>query len=156
MQSAVPRSQTSFLVLLPLLLLIFSSSAFATLGEKVTSVQADQADMKGSLRITQSAAYSVHEIKAEPGVAVREYASPDGTVFGIAWQGPGHPDMRQLLGSYFDQYSQAVRMRTSRRGPLLIQQPGLVIELTGHARSFAGRVYIPQIVPQGVGTETIK
>lgn len=140
--------------MVPLLLLCVPM--FATLGEPVASVQTDQAHMKGSLRVTQNAAYSVHEIQAQPGAVVREYASPQGTVFGVAWQGPGYPDMRQLLGTYFDQYAQAMRTRTTRRGPVYLQLPGLVVQVSGHARAFTGKAYVPQMLPQGVTADTVK
>ena len=34
------------------------------------------------------------------GTTVREYVSPQGSVFGITWQGRSTPDMNQLLGTY--------------------------------------------------------
>jgi hypothetical protein len=156
MQNVVRSSRTNLFIRVLLLIPLFCLPAFATLGENVTSVQSDQVHMKGSVRVTQNAAYSVHEIRAEPGVVVKEYASPEGKVFAVAWQSPGHPDMHQLLGAYFNQYAQAIRTKTSRRGPLLIQQSGLVIQIRGHARAFAGKVYIPQMLPQGVRPETIQ
>lgn len=156
MRSSLYERRTKSLARVLLVLLLFCLPAFATLGEKAASVQADQTRMKGSIRVTQTAAYSVHEIQAEPGVVVREYASPQGTVFAVSWRGPGHPDMHQLLGSYFAQYAQAAQAKKSRRGPLRIQQPGLVVEVSGHARALAGRVYVPQLLPQGVQAEEIK
>src|SRR5258708_31913807 len=108
------------------------------------------AHMQGSLRITQSQAFTVHEIAAATGTTVREYASPAGKIFAVAWQGPWLPNMRQLLAGYFAQYEQGLQARgpgrTGRR-PLLIEQPGLVVELGGHMRSFSGRAYIPEMMP---------
>jgi len=37
------------------------------------------------------------------------YVGSDGRVFGVAWQGPFLPDLSQLLGSFFGQYSDAIR-----------------------------------------------
>jgi Protein of unknown function (DUF2844) len=71
--------------------------AFAGLGEAASSVRADQAHMQGSLRTTQTQAYTVHEIQAPTGIAVREYVSTSGKVFAVAWQGPWPPNMRQIL-----------------------------------------------------------
>ena len=70
-------------------------------------------------------------------------------MFAITWQGPRIPDLRQLLGSYFDEYARAVQSRRGH-GPLLIEVPGLVVQSAGHQRSFAGRAYLPQEVPSGV------
>ncbi len=142
-----------------LLMLVLPFPLLATLGGDVTSVQTDQAKMQGTLRTISVDSYTVHEIAAPTGVAVKEYVSSTGMVFAVAWKGPVHPDLRQLLGMYFDQYTQAVQaQRATRRGggPLLIQQTGLVIQISGHMRSFAGRAYVPQMMPAGVHTEDIR
>jgi hypothetical protein len=144
---------------LGLALLVISQSAFAALGGTAASVQADQVHMQGTLGTTQSNAYSVQEIKAATGVTVREYVSTSGKVFAVAWQGPWPPSMRQILGTYFDQYLQAVKAQQSLHGgrkPLRIEQPHFVVEAGGHMRSFAGRAYIPDMLPQGVSAEAIR
>ncbi|MGA2606720.1 MAG: DUF2844 domain-containing protein [Terriglobia bacterium] len=131
----------------------------ASLGGDFTSVQADQAKMQGTLQTTSGDSYTVHEIQASTGVAVKEYVSPAGKVFAVTWQGPFHPDLRQLLGTYFDQYAQAVQTQRAHRrdhGPLLIQQPGLVVQIAGHMRSFTGKVYVPQMLPAGVHAEDLR
>lgn len=140
--------------------LMIASPAFAGLGENADSVQADQLHMQGSLRTTQAQAYTIHEIQAPTGIVVREYVSPtSGKVFAVTWQGPWPPDMRQILANYFGQYQQAAQAQaTARAGrhPLLIQEPGLVVQAGGHMRSFAGRAYIPEMLPQGVTAEAIR
>lgn len=142
--------------LLAMLALPFSLSA--SLGGGVASVQTDQAKLQGTLRTTSSDSYDLHEIQTATGVAVKEYVSPEGKVFAVTWQGSFQPDLRQLLGTYFDQYTQAVQAQRAARhghGPVLIQLPGLVVEVTGHMRSFFGRAYVPQMLPAGVRAEDI-
>jgi hypothetical protein len=142
-----------------LLMLTLPLPALAALGGDVASVQEDQAQMKGTLKTTEHTAYTVHEIKAGSGTVVREYASPAGEVFGVSWQGPFIPDMKQLLGSYFDSYSSAAQaQRTAHRGraPLNIQQTGLVVESNGHMRSYSGRAFDPGKLPQGVSANDIR
>ena len=115
--------------------------------------------MQGTLRATAAASYSVQEIQSPAGTVVREYVSSAGKVFAIAWQGEWPPDMRQLLGSYFDQYSQAAKAQSSARvgrRPLMIEQSGLVVEMGGHPRAFTGRAYVPQMLPSGVHAEEIQ
>lgn len=145
--------------LLSATLLMMALPAWAGLGEDVSSVQADKAKMLGSLRTTQTQAYTVHEIQAATGTVVREYVSGSGRVFAVAWQGPWPPDMRQILAGYFAQYQQAaqtqVNIRAGRR-PLLIEQPGLVVQAGGHMRSFSGRAYIPDMLPTGVAAGAIR
>jgi hypothetical protein len=142
-----------------LLALALPFPAPASLGGDMTTVQADQMHMQGTLRSTNTQTYTVHEIQAPNGVAVREFVSPAGKVFGVAWQGPAHPDLQQVLGTYFDQFTQAVQTERAHRsghGPLVIQTPGLVVELGGHMRAFVGKVYVPQMMPAGVRAEEIR
>lgn len=140
-----------------------AAPARAALGSDITSVQADQVHMQGSIRATVTASYTVHQIQAATGTVVREYVSSSGKsagkVFGIAWQGPWPPDMRQLLGSYFQQYVQAANAQSEARmgrRPLVIELPGLVVQVGGHPRAFAGRAYVPEMLPTGVRTEEIQ
>ena len=140
-------------------LVFIASPAFAGLGEDASSVQADQAHLQGALRTTQARAYTLQEIHAPTGTVVREYVSSSGKVFAVAWQGPWPPDMRQILANYFTQFQQAAQVRANLhagRSPLTISQPGLIIQSSGHMRSFAGRAYIPEMLPQGVSAEAIR
>ncbi len=148
---------TAFAVVCPAL------PAWAALGGNFTSVQADQVHMEASLRTSVRASYNVHEMQSAAGSVVREYISSAGEsagkVFAVTWQGPWPPDMRQLLGSYFEQYMQAAKAKSGGRigrRPLMIDQPGLVIQIGGHPRSFTGRAYVPQMLPSGVRAEDIQ
>ena len=141
-----------------LLVILLPFHAKATLGGDVTSIEVDRAQMKGKLQVRSATAYTVHEITGANHAVVREFISPAGVVFGVGWQGQFVPDMRQLLGAYFDQYSQAVKDQKASyvgRRPLNIQLPGLVVQMSGHVRAFAGRAYIPEQVPQGVQVEDL-
>jgi len=129
--------------------------AWATLGETQATVETDRLQVGGTLRVVPSAAYSVHELQTPSGTVVREYVSPAGIVFGIAWQGPSMPDLRQVLGAYFDRYVEAAAKR-SARGPVAIEQPGLVMQSGGHMRAFIGRAYIPEALPPGVAADAIR
>jgi hypothetical protein len=112
--------------------------------------------MKATLRVSQNSGYLVHEMQSQAGTVVREYVSPAGRVFAVSWQGPFLPDLRQVLGQYFDQFAQAAQARRTRGGPLIINEPGLIVESGGHMRSFFGRAYVPQMMPQGVHAEAIR
>lgn len=135
---------------------IFVLPATAELGGSADTVQADQQRMKGTLRTTAAAGYTLHEIRADTGTTVREFVSPGGRVFGVAWQGPFMPDMRQLLGHYYEQYFQALQNKRARRAPVVINESGLVVESGGRTRSFQGRAYIPQLAPPGVDLHSIR
>ncbi|MEN6320917.1 MAG: DUF2844 domain-containing protein [Syntrophaceae bacterium] len=141
-------------------MITFPSPASAALGDDVATVQTDLSRMKGALRTSDSGPYTIHEITMPTGTVVKEYVSTAGKVFAVTWQGPLLPDLRQLLGSHFEKFSQAVktqkRNHPGRRGPLLIQEPGLVVKTGGRMRAYIGRAYVPELVPQGVSIEELQ
>jgi Protein of unknown function (DUF2844) len=148
-----PRLANVVLVTLALTL-----PAFAELGGYADSVETDRARMKATLKITQAQAYAVHEIKA-PGTIVREYVSPDGRVFGVAWQGPFLPNLSKLFGSFYGQYSDAVRAEKRTyvgHRPVDIRQPRLVVQGGGHMLGHFGRAFVPDMLPEGVSTDAIQ
>ena len=145
-------------VCLALIVMLIPFPALASLGGNAASIEADRAHIKGALEIRQSSAYTVHEIKSTAGMVVREYVSSAGVVFGIAWQGQFVPDLQQLLGPYFDQYSAGVKTQKATyvgRRPLNLQLQGLVIQRNGYMRAERGRAYVPNQVPPGVKLEEI-
>lgn len=138
--------------------LSLSVPAFASLGGTVASVDADRAQMKASASVTHAAGYEVHAIQSAAGTVVSEYVSPQGAVFAVAWHGPFLPQMQQILGSYYRQYTAALAAQPHHYGrrPLDIQEPGLVIQTAGHMGDYFGRVYIPAMLPSGVKAKDIQ
>jgi hypothetical protein len=101
------------------------------------------------------APFTVQEHSLPSGTVVRQYVA-NGTVFAVSWQGPSMPDLRRLLGdSYFTQYRQAAPASRSGRGHLHVQDPGLVVQSSGHMRAFSGKAYVPQLLPRGVDLEQL-
>jgi hypothetical protein len=144
-------------LLLPSVLIALAFPAWASLGDNVTTVQADKARMKGTLRSVATEKYVKHEIQTPTGQTVREFVSPDGNVFGVAWEGPFQPDLQQLLGSYFEPMKQAVSAQQRHgHGPVFIETSGFVFQQAGHMRSFHGHAYVPSMVPQGVDVTEIQ
>src|SRR5437660_12582447 len=156
MQAVLRRNPVMLVFCFMFGLLVIPAPVFVALGGDTNSVQADQIHMQGSLRSTRAQNYTVHDIQATTGTTVREYISPSGTVFAVAWKGPWPPDMRQLLGEYFDQYAQAAEVqsnaRTGRR-PLYIELPGLGVHVGVHPRSFVGTDYLQDRRPHGCSAE---
>ena len=106
-----------------------------------------------------AAQYSVHSTVFSSGTNVREYVGADGTVFGIAWNGPRMPDLQTLLGSYFPQYAsgvQALHAARHGRGPVAVEQPNLVVHSGGHMGSFFGQAWLPSALPAGMTGADIK
>jgi len=158
-------SEMAARILLSAVVLALPFPASAVLGDTAASVLNDQARMKGTLRSVDNRTYVMHEITSPTGTVVREFVSPQGAVFGVAWEGQFPPDLQQLLGPYYQQAQQAQKKSLeqqgsqqprARRAPISVETPGLVLYETGHVRSFHGQAYIPQLVPQGVQTSDIR
>ena len=144
---------------LTFLLLAFPFRASAALGGDESSIQADQNQMKAAKKtVSTTSNYSVHQLQSEGGATVKEFVSPQGRVFGVTWQGPVMPNLQQLLGDYYAQFQQAAAAGRAarRRGPVVIQQPGLVVESGGHMRAYTGRAYVPGMLPEGVQAKEIR
>jgi hypothetical protein len=145
----------SLLVVVSILFLLATPS-WAALGQSVASLGSDQRRLHGALRTTVSDGFSIHEITGEDGTIVRQYASPSGAIFAVSWNGPFVPDLEQLLGAYFQEYRQALRSTARHRGPLVLRTSRLVLETSGHMRSFHGRAYLPAMLPVAVSAEALR
>lgn len=135
------------------------ATARASLGGSASTVESDRVAMEGALmRMTHADTFALHEIRSAAGVMVREYVSPSGTVFAVVWQGPWMPDLRQVLGDHFERFERSMQARRARRsrGPVSIDEPDFVVQVSGHQRSFYGRAYLPALLPQGVRPEAIR
>jgi hypothetical protein len=140
-----------------LILTLGAAPARAVLGEYESSVSLDQQSMRAEVRVTTAQGYKFHQITAPNGAMVREYVSPEGKVFGIAWQSPFIPNLQQLLGSYFTQVQQAAQSQTRRRGgPFVVRTSDFVFASGGHMRSFHGSAYVPSLLPKNVSAEVVR
>ncbi len=134
------------------------SRAFAALGGEASSVAVDQTYLHARLTSTQRTGYVLHELRADSGLVVHEFSTPTGKVFAVAWEGPVLPDLRQILGSHFDDFQRAAEMqnRHGLHGPLVIRQNGLTVELGGHMRSYRGKAYLNNEMPASVRAEELR
>jgi Protein of unknown function (DUF2844) len=131
--------------------------AWAALGGDMESVDADQVAMNASEQITASTeTFTVYELRISAGTVVKEYLSLAGNVFAVTWQGPQLPNLRQILGNYFTQYTEAAQDQHGGHGHLVIRQPDLVVESSGRMRAFFGRAYLPKALPQDVAVTDIQ
>ena len=139
------------LLLLPLL-------ANAELGGNAAAVQPNNSQLRATMHAAVSNGYTVHEILSEGGLRVREYANPAGRIFAVSWEGPALPDLSQLLGVYFPTFKQAAveRHRAGIRGPVAIAQDDLIVQSSGHMRSYSGRAYVPSLMPAHIRLDEIQ
>lgn len=143
------------LTLLPYLSM--SPSALAMLGESTTTVEQDRTMLQGTASIEAKAGFSVHHLQAA-GVTVREYSSPSGIVFGIAWKHQTGPlNLEQLFGAYYGEYGRAVarQPRQSQRYHL-IETDHIIVERGGRMGATWGRVWIPSLLPPGLSKDQIQ
>ena len=131
----------------------------AALGESAESIESDQgalAAVKHATKVREG--YSIHEFTLD-GTTVREYVSPTGIVFGIAWNGLAHPDLTRLLGSYTGEYETALQ-QTPRKPGLrrheVLKTDRVVVERWGHMRNLQGRAYAPALLPPGITSDEIR
>ncbi|MEM5340136.1 DUF2844 domain-containing protein [Paraburkholderia azotifigens] len=103
-----------------------------------------------------SAAYTLHETQTTDGVTVREYTSAANVVFAVTWQGPTRPDMQALLGSYFPNLIAAGQRIARGTGPLVVRDGELRVESVGHQGAFAGRAWVPRLVPANVNVDALQ
>jgi len=127
----------------------FPAQAKAALGDDVATVAADQARLQASLRITAMKGYVVHELTSPVGATVREYVGSSGKIFGVSWSGSFRPNLRDIMGSRYDQFIASTRGQRRARGPVRIELPGMVVAMGGYLRTFWGHVYLTDLAPPG-------
>ena len=125
--------------------LLAGGSCFASLGSAPslpagTPMEAVGAASRGSYQLPS-------------GTVVTEYATQQGVVFAVTWSGPVTPDLKALLGSYFNRFVQSQRSRNaSPHTPLHIADPDLQVVSGGHQGALRGAAWLPRLVPAGFDT----
>jgi Protein of unknown function (DUF2844) len=141
-----------------LIVIIDLPSAWAVLGEPVSSVETDRVALAGQLSMIPTQLYTIQEITTSE-VMVMEYVSRD-TVFAVAWRGRRPPNLVSLLGAYFQEYQETAAAAAANgprmRGMTRIQGSRVVVETGGHPGDIRGRAYIPSLLPSGVTKEMIQ
>jgi hypothetical protein len=155
------RRQYHFLVGIALgaIALAPAQESCATLGESADSVSSDRIALSAEKRaVTARQGYTIHEFESN-GTFVREYISPSGVVFAIAWNGIIYPDLTTLLGSFAGEYKAALRQTQKKPGLQrhgVVETDRVVVEKWGHMRNLQGRAYVPSLIPPGVNINEIK
>ncbi len=130
----------------------------ATLGEAADSVTTERKALSAAQgAATAPRSYKVQEIVSD-STTIREYISPNDIVFAIAWNGLTNPDLTQLLGSYAEEYNQAMQKTPRKHGRRFnrVKTNRLVVEKWGHMRNLQGRAFVPNLIPPGVSVDDIK
>jgi hypothetical protein len=141
-----------------LILIVGSTPGWAALGENESSVSLDQQILGGTDRQEARQGYKFHQITTADGSMVKEFVSPAGVVFGVAWQASHMPNLQQLLGSSMTELQAALQSMTHRPGrrPVIVKTDKLVFVNGGHMRAFHGYAYVPGLVPGNVSPEAVQ
>jgi hypothetical protein len=126
------------------------TAVYAALGESGVSIARDRAALRSSLSTISMKGYDVQELRTESGATVREYVTSAGTVFALTWNGTQVPDLKLLLGAYFDRYMTAAQAHRTGHHVLSVATPDLVMTVVKFQRKSSGRVYVPSLMPNGV------
>ena len=134
-----------------LVVLLLPVAARAELGGAMTGVQVDRAHLDARLTSTPSGTHTRHEMTLPNGGLVREFTNANGRVYALTWSGPGKPDLRSLLGGYFDrlQTGNARINPRARRQPMQLVRSDVIIQTGGHMGYFWGVAYVPALTPAG-------
>lgn len=147
---------------LSVLTLLLSPLAHAALGGTPTlpaSAAAPATSLKAA-GASGSSSYTLRQATLPNGVTEREFLTSDGVVFGIAWNGPFQPDLRNFMGDdVFQRYAAAVQAAQGqgrRGGAVAVETDGVVVQVGGHQRAFAGRAYVTSLLPAGLDPAVVQ
>lgn len=132
--------------------LLFTTSAWATVGQGTSSVQSDMAQLKGkNLKITTNSVYTTYSFYAR-GDTIKEYANSSGVIFAMTWRGVTQPLLRDVLGKYYNGYSSkfAARVQARIRHPFVVKTPSIKVMRGGHMRDWRGVAFVQSLAPSGV------
>jgi hypothetical protein len=139
---------------------MLSAPARAELGGPASTVQTDGARMSARTVSTDMGPYALHTLTRPNGGMVHELTNESGQVFAVTWSGPGKPDLRALLGRYFDTFQAANvargrGLRSPLRQPAQVNQPDLQIQTEGHMGWFRGVAFVPSLAPPGFSVNNL-
>jgi len=141
--------------------LLAAPAAQAVLGGDASTISDDELRLKGVRR--QSAALQTQvqtrEITMVDGSSIREFISPGGIVFAVAWSTRFKPNLEALLGTHAAGYAAAASdaMRTPGiKRNVALQRGDLVVHSTAHLNAFVGKAYLRSLVPQGTHADELR
>ncbi len=135
---------------------LVAPEAHAALGGDTASIAADTVALEASREVTLAARWEVHSLRLPSGTLVREWVL-HGKVFAVAWGGPVIPNLRRLLGSYFEPYVNSAQGRaTGHHHQRVVATRDWVVQSAGHQGGFVGRAWLSAQIPAGFDLDTVR
>ena len=128
------------------------------MGDEVKKIQDDKVLLKAqSLKVIQKEKFSIYEIQV-PEYKIREYVNSDRKVFAVAWSGFTHPQMKQVLSSYYDEFLEVAQNQKRTHGQRfrVVKTKNLTVMMSGHMRNLKGKAYLHKGLPLGVNIYEIR
>jgi len=128
-----------------------ATPALAALGQSYASVETDRARFAAKANVVAASDHTIHALSLANGGVTKEFTRSDGVVFAVSWHGPGKPDLRQLLGGYFDAFQSdnpTLHGHRTRRPPA-VNRSDFQLRSGGHPGAFWGVALLPQLAPAG-------
>ena len=140
------NTKNKIAALLAVTIMFLPHIGHASLGDVVTPSEA-----KASTATGQAGVGAVREVDGVSGVTLTEYVNADNQVFAVAWSSNRIPDLKNVFGSYFDEYSNAWNHRHSLGlHTVHLETPNLKVDLSGINGTLHGLAWLPALIPQGV------
>jgi hypothetical protein len=135
--------------------------ALATLGEPAWTVEADQARLHATRSVTAATPSrpQVHVIVQADGSTVKEFVTPAGIVFAVAWHTRLKPRLDALLGAQAARYAAAASAAMATPGirhGLTLASDDLVVQASAHLNAHSGVAYLRSLVPEGVRIDELR
>ena len=143
-------------LLIPVLLFAYAGACHAVLGGAPETF-GSAATTAAANTTAAGASYIERATTLDGGTQVREYVSTGGTVFAVTWEGPNMPDLKALLGPYFDTLvAESQKAPRAGRSPVGVNLPEVVINSGGHMRAYEGSAWIPAQLPAGLNPDALR
>ena len=140
-----------------LLLSASAATAFAGLGGAPSAPGPRILSNTSAPAFTPASSYTDLKKTLDSGTELHEYVNSNGTVFAVSWQGPYMPDLKEMLGTRFQDLLDHVRTQSrGARSQVRLAREDLVIYSGGRPGAFEGRAWIPALLPAGFDTGAIQ
>ena len=137
------------------LLLAYAGASHAALGESPEQFSTEATTVASNVTAA-GLKYLTRDTTLATGTRVSEYVSASGIVFAVTWEGPMLPDLKALLGKYFDtMVAESARSPRAGRSRIAVNLPEVVINSGGHMRAFEGSAWIPAEFPAGFSADDV-